>query len=372
MGWVHVEALRRVGVDVVGICGTSHEKSAQAAQQLGLATAYESYEQLLRDSNVHAVHIVTPNRLHFPMTKQAIEAGKHVMCEKPLAMTSSESAQLLTLSERHPKQVTGVNYNLRFYPLCVESRERIRRTSVGELFHVTGSYVQDWLLYSTDYNWRVLATEGGPLRAVSDIGTHWLDLIQFITGRNIEAVCADLKTMHPVRYRPTHDVKTFDNTTADTESREAVDISTDDYGAILLRFQGGTSGVVHVSQVTAGRKNCLCYEIAGSRQSLAWNSEAPNVLSIGHRDAPNETLIRDPSLLTEQAAAVTSYPGGHNEGYDDSFKHSFQAFYDHIRSGDLSSPVSFATFRDGHRELVLCESILASNRERSWIDVPQR
>jgi predicted dehydrogenase len=371
MGWVHVEALRRVGAKVVGICGSSDEKSRHAARKLGIPNAYRSYQSALEDPAVNVVHIVTPNRLHFSMTKQALEAGKHVMCEKPLAISSSEAAELIALASQHPDQATAVNYNIRFYPLCVETRERIRRSDIGELFHVTGSYVQDWLLYPTDFNWRVLSAEGGPLRAVADIGTHWFDLIQFITGTTIESVCADLKTMHPQRFRSTHDGNTFSGKLSDSSSTIAIDIATDDYGAILLRFEGGARGTVHVSQVTAGRKNCLRFEIAGSQQSIAWNSEVPNTLLIGHRNAPNESLIRDPSLLTNAATAVTSYPGGHNEGFDDSFKQCFKAFYDYIREGDFSAEPPVATFADGYRELALCESIFVSNQDRAWVDVPK-
>jgi len=367
MGWVHLEALRRIGVPVVGALGSSEAKSREFADRFDLPTAYSSLDEVLADKNVGTVHINTPNRTHFEMAKAALEAGKHVLCEKPLAMTSDESAELVKIAERHPNLAAGVNYNIRFYPLCVEARERIARGDAGRLFNVTGSYVQDWLLHDTDYNWRVLAEAGGELRAVADIGTHWLDLVQSITGLEVEAVCADLQTVHPVRRRPKGEVQTFSNDSSG--ETEPVDIATDDFGCVMIRFEGGARGVLHVSQVTAGRKNCLRFEISGQQQAVAWNSERPNELWIGHRDRANEVLPRDPALLTDAAKACASYPGGHNEGYDDSFKQCFRSFYDYIAAADFSAAPPFATFRDGHREIVLCEAILKSHRERKWVEV---
>ncbi len=368
MGWVHVEALRRVGVKVTGICGSTPEKSQQAAEQLGLPRGYADYQQVLDDETVNAVHIGTPNRLHFEMVQQAVAAGKHVMCEKPLAMNANESSQLVALADQHHQLACGVNYNIRFYPLCIESRDRVIQDQIGRVVHVTGSYVQDWLTFPTDYNWRVLAEENGQLRAVADIGTHWLDLMQWITGLSVKAVCADLLTVHPKRSRPLGEVVTFQNQDTPAET-EQVEISTEDFGAVLLRFENGARGCMHVSQVTPGRKNCIRFEIAGAQQSLAWDGEHPNQLWIGHRDQANQSLIRDPALLGAAARESASYPGGHNEGYADSFKQCFASFYNYIRAGNFAQPRPFPTFADGHREIVLCEAILESHRERRWVDV---
>jgi len=367
MGWVHVEALRRAGVGVVGILGSSPQKSRVEADRLGLSHAYASFDEVLSDAAVDSVHIATPNRLHFEMATAALEAGKHVLCEKPLAMNSDESAQLVDLAARRPHLAAGVNYNIRFYPLCLEARDRVRSGAIGDVLHLSGGYVQDWLLEPTDYNWRVLADEGGELRAVSDIGTHWLDLLHAITGLEVESLCADLQTVHPVRQRPTGEVQTFASDTGEIE-REPVEIVTEDAGSILLRFHGGPRGSLTVSQVTAGRKNCLRFEIAGADAALSWNSERPNDLWIGHRDRPNEVLMRDPSLLGTRAQSAADYPGGHNEGYADSFKQCFRTFYSAIEAGELTEP-AFPTFADGHREIVLCEAILQSHRERRWVDV---
>ena len=371
MGWVHAEALRRVGVNIVGVCGSSPEKSRAAADKYGLDVAYDSFDKVLADENVQSVHIGTPNRLHFEMAKQALAAGKHVMCEKPLAMTAEESAELVEIASKYPNQAAAVNYNIRHYPLCLQAKELTQQGQVGDVLHVTGSYVQDWLANSTDYNWRVLAEENGELRAVADIGTHWLDLIHAIAGLEVESVCADLLTVHPVRHRPTGEVESFQDATAQQSNTEPVTITTEDYGAILLRFAGGARGCLHVSQVAQGRKNCLRFEIAGSEQTLAWNSEQPNEMWIGHNDRANETLIRDPALLTDRAAAAADYPGGHAEGFPDSFKQCFRTFYSYILANDFSAPKPFPTFADGHREIVLCEAILKSHREQRWVHLAE-
>lgn len=368
IGPVHVEALRRAGQDVVGILGSTPAKSRAAAESLGLTEAYASFDDILRDARVGVVHITTPNRLHFEMAAKALRAGRHVVCEKPLAMDSRESSALVRLAAE-TGLAAAVAYNIRFYPLCVEARDRFATGKAGSVLHATGSYVQDWLLHQTDFNWRVLAAEGGALRALADIGTHWLDLVQFITGLKISAVCADLATVHPTRLRPVGSVQTFQGKHAAPAATTSVAIDTDDAGGVLLEFENGARGTLWVSQVTAGRKNCLWFEIAGASEAIAWNSECPNELWIGKRDAANEILLRDPALLSPAARAAASYPGGHNEGFPDTFKQLFRAFYGYIAAGDFSAPRPFPTFSDGHREILLCEAILKSHHERRWVAV---
>lgn len=371
IGPVHVEALKRAGVEVAGILGSSPGKSAAAAARLGLAKGFDSFDRVLEDLDVQAVHLATPNTLHFEQASRALAAGKHVLCEKPLAMNSKESAKLVELASqaRERALAAGVNYNIRYYPLCREASERARNGALGEVYHVAGSYAQDWLFHDTDFNWRVVAEDGGELRAVADIGTHWLDLIHSITGLEIAAVCADLKTVFPIRQRPKGGVETFTSGESAPQETEPVNITTEDYGCIMLRFVGGAKGVVHVSQVNAGRKNCLRFEIAGSNQALAWNSETPNELWVGHRDRPNESLIRDPSLMGERGRAAADYPGGHNEGFPDTFKQLFKDFCGYIAAGDFEAEPGFPTFADGHREIVLCEAILESHRGQKWVSV---
>jgi predicted dehydrogenase len=368
IGPVHVEGLRRAGVEVAGILGSTPEKSARAAARLGIPKAYGSFDELLADGSVQSVHLATPNRLHFEHASRLLKAGKHVMCEKPLAMDSKESAALVRLA-RESRRAAGVNYNIRYYPLCLEAAARARDGSLGDVYHVAGSYVQDWLFLESDFNWRVLAEDGGQLRALADIGTHWLDLMQAITGLEVEAVCADLETVHPVRRRPRGGVETFSGKLGAPAASEPVAVTTDDYGAVLLGFRGGARGVLWVSQVTAGRKNCLRFEVAGSRCALAWNSEAPNELWVGHRDRPNELLIRDPALLGEAARRHADYPGGHNEGFPDTFKQCFRAFYGSIADGSFLERPPYPSFADGHREIRLCEAILKSHREERWVPI---
>lgn len=365
IGPVHAEALKRLGIHITGVLGSRPEKSEQACRQLGLEQAYGSYEEVLADDRVQAVHLAVPNVLHYDMAKRALLADKHVMCEKPLAMTSDETAELVALA-KETGLVAGVCYNIRFYPLNLEARDTINRGDLGEVYSIVGRYVQDWLLYETDYNWRVLAEQGGALRAVADIGTHWMDLICSVTGLEVEAVFADLQTVHPVRKRPKGEVETFSGKTAAQQDLEDVAISTEDAGAILLRFKGGARGVLWVSQVTAGRKNTLRYEISGSKQALAWDSQQPNTLWRGHRDRANESVVRDPALVADMPRGFINYPGGHNEGFPDTFKQCFRAFYDTIVSGN-EGKVLYPTFEEGHREVVLCEAILQSHREERWV-----
>jgi predicted dehydrogenase len=368
IGPVHIEALRRLGRPVVGVLGSTPEKSRAAATALGLPKAYDNFDSILTDSEVGVIHLASPNRMHFEQCRLAIAAGKHIVCEKPLAMTAVETAALVALAERAPV-VTAVNYNVRFYPLCLEARQRIARGDLGRVYHVTGSYLQDWLLYDTDFNWRVLPEEGGALRAVADIGTHWLDLVTAITGLEVEKVCADLATLLPVRQRPNGGVETFAGKLGDARETEEVSMATEDYGSVLLRFRGGASGCFTVSQVAAGRKNCLRYEVAGAKAALAWDSERPNQMWIGRRDAANEVLSRDPALLDPAVRPFANYPGGHNEGFPDTFKQLFRAVYDYIDAGDWRAPRPFPTFADGHREVMLCEAILRSHREGRWVAV---
>jgi predicted dehydrogenase len=353
---------------VVGILDADVERTRDAADRLQLDRAYKDLDELLADRDVQSVHVAVPNRFHYEMAKKALAAGKHVMCEKPLAMNSRESAELVELAAK-ADTVAGVNYNIRYYPICLEAAEQVRCGAVGDVYHVTGSYVQDWLFHDSDFNWRVVADEGGELRAVADIGTHWLDLVHAVTQLEVEAVCADLHTVMPIRQRPTGVVETFSGKEAPPVATEPVTVDTEDYGCVLLRFTGGARGCVFVSQVTAGRKNCLRFELAGGKKALAWNSESPNELWIGQRDVPNQMLLRDPALLSERAGQFVAYPGGHNEGFPDTFKQCFRAFYGYIEAGDYAATPTFPTFADGHREIVLCEAILKSHREQRWIEI---
>ena len=372
IGPVHVEALRRLGIEVKGVLGSNPEKSASAAQKMGLEKGYASYAEMLADKEVGVIHLTSPNRFHREQVLSALGAGKHVVCEKPLGMTSKETKELVAAAKKYPKLITGVNYNIRFYPLCLEAKSMVQRGELGQVFHIKGSYVQDWLLYPTDFNWRVLASEGGELRAIGDIGTHWLDLVTFISGLEVEAVMADPSTVHPVRQAPPPGLggtfcgkKSAKKKTPPTP----VKINTEDYASVLLHFGGGARGVLTVSQVTAGRKNRIEWEIAGSKRAMAWNGERPEELWIGERNEPNRILLRDPGLLDSSSGSYTSYPGGHAEGFPDTFKQLYRAVYADIEAGKPSKRPLYATFEDGHKELALCEAILSSSKSGKWIKV---
>lgn len=364
IGPVHVEGLRRLGVRVKGLSSATLELAQEACRQLNLEHAYADFDEMLQDDELNVIHLAVPNVLHYPMVKQVLAAGKHVMCEKPLAMTSEQGAELVELA-RKSNLKAGVNYNLRFYPMNLEVKERLSKGA--RIFSVVGAYQQDWLLYDTDYNWRVLADQGGALRAVSDIGTHWLDLVHFTTGLKVEAVLADLTTVHKTRRRPKGEVSSFNNEVLRDEDLESIPITTDDCASILIKFKGGARGQLFVTQVSAGHKNRLTYDIATSDAAYEFNSERPNELMIGRRGAPSEFLLKDPALLTGLAAPYVNYPGGHNEGFPDTFKQCFRSFYDAILAGDAAGETLYASFEDGYQELLVCDAIIKSNAEQRWV-----
>ena len=364
IGLVHVEALRRLGVEVVGVVGSTPERARAKAHVAALPPAYPSFEAALGDARVDVVHLATPNDLHHAQAKAVLEAGKHVVCEKPLALTSTESAELAALAHE-TGLVAAVNFMARFYPQCQEARSRVAAGELGEIWNVHGSYLQDWLLFPTDWNWRLEPQRGGPLRAVADIGAHWLDLVQFVTGRQVVSVFADLATFLPTRRRPAGPVETFGGS-ADADGVDTP-VETEDAAHVLVRFEGGARGAVVISQVSAGRKNALSFEIDGSGASLAWSSVRPEELWLGRRDRANELLVRDPSLLGAAARGTTTLPGGHPEGFAETFKELYRAVYRAAAAGEPGS--DYPTFDDGHAAVVLGEAIAESSREGRWVDI---
>jgi predicted dehydrogenase len=368
IGPAHIEGLRRNGIQVLGLAESSQEKAEQKAAELGIPRAFGSLEEMLADADIDVVHLATPNYLHYSHAKAALLAGKHVVCEKPLSINATESAELVELAAEK-SLVNAVNFNIRMYPLVQQARSMVQSGELGDMFILQGSYLQDWLLLPTDWNWRLEPDLGGSLRAVGDIGSHWLDLLTFITGLRIEEVYADFKTFHPIRKKPSKPLETYTGKILTPEDYIDQDIYTEDYATILLHYENGVRGVLTVSQVSSGRKNRLSYEISGSKSSLAWDSERPNELWIGHRTAPNQTLLKDPSLLSPEARETASYPGGHNEGFPDTFKQLYTKVYNYIFAGDFSKTPDFPTFADGHYEMQLCEAIERSVREGKWVTV---
>jgi predicted dehydrogenase len=367
IGTVHVEALRRLGVTVHGILGSTPERASARADRLGVPRAYADLGELLADPAVEVVHVTSPNHLHHPQVKAILAAGRHVVCEKPLAVTSEQSAELVALAAGSDR-ICAVNYNIRFYPLNQHLYGAVAAGQLGDIRLVTGRYFQDWLFLDTDWNWRLDPAEGGELRAFGDIGTHWVDLVSFITGSRVSAVLAELVTAIPVRHAPAGPVETFSTERAtDTVARA---MTTDDIALLLLRFANGARGSVAISQVSAGRKNSLQYEIDGSRSSAAWDSETPDHLWLGHRERPNEVLQRGAALMNEVGTAAASLPGGHVEGFGDTFHALFRAIYAAIAEGRMPDRPTFATFEDGHHEMLLGDAVQRSAREGRWVDVP--
>ncbi|MCX7818887.1 MAG: Gfo/Idh/MocA family oxidoreductase [Kiritimatiellae bacterium] len=366
IGPVHVEALRRLGVRVSALCDVPGVVNA-AASRLGIPKAYGDHRQLVADPEVDVVHIASPNRWHEAMALAALEAGRHVVCEKPLAMTTRQTARLVREVEARPRQIFAVNYNCRFYPAVLQMRELVRSGELGRVIHVNGSYFQDWLFKETDYNWRLLPAEGGALRAVADIGTHWLDLVSFVIGARVRAVMADLLTFHSVRRRPLGEVQTFARAAGRVRTAP-YQVKTEDCGSVLLEFENGARGNLAVSQVAAGRKNCLRVEIYGSKQSVWWCSEDPEMLHLGRRDEPNASAVRATPAFGRGAAGYMDHPPGHVEGFPDTFKMNFRAIYSAILDGPPAEPL-YATVRDGHEEVAVCEAIRRSAAVRRWVAV---
>jgi predicted dehydrogenase len=395
IGPVHVEALQRLGVQVTAVCGSTQGARA-LADKWGVAEVYGDYDfrGLARSPNVDVVHVTSPNKVHVEQCLAALAAGKHVICEKPLGMTTKETAKVVTATKKKGAPVFAVNYMCRFFPAVLQMRAMVQRGDLGQIIHVQGHFFQDWLLQPTDYNWRLLASEGGKLRAVGDIGTHWIDTVSFILGARAEAVFAHLETFHKTRYRPKGEVKTFAKTKKDTplpasghallssdEGRGQGEgwlryrVDTEDFGSVLLRFGAARHGFakgVHanasISQVAAGWKCSLALGIYGTKGSVRWDFQQPNEILVGRRDEPNQVLQRGAAGFNEDVAGFTDYPGGHPEGFPDSHKMHYRAVYEHIASG-RKTPVLFATAEDGHHEVKLCEAVLSSSRAKAWVKV---
>jgi predicted dehydrogenase len=368
IGPAHVEGLRRNNLHVLGLAEVTRELAEEKAAQMGIPRAYESFEAMLADPDIDVVHLATPNLLHHPQAKAALLAGKHVICEKPLAMTSAESAELVKLASEK-KLVNVVNFNIRMYPMVQQAHSLVQSGAIGDLFILQGSYLQDWLLFQTDWNWRLEPGQGGDLRAVGDIGSHWLDLMTFITGLRVAEVLADFKTFHTTRKKPSKPLETFTGKLLQPSDYIDQPIYTEDYASILLHYEKGVQGVVTVAQICSGRKNRLFFEINGSKSSLAWDGERPNELWIGHRTDPNQIVMKDPSLLSPEARSTASYPGGHTEGFPDTFKQLYKKVYGYILAADFSKQPDFPTFADGHYEMILCEAIALSAKEGRWVKV---
>jgi predicted dehydrogenase len=369
MGRVHLEAVRRLEhVEVAAIVGRNLEAARRLGEGFSVPTITSDYNEILRDPKIDAVHICTPNAQHFPMAKAAMEAGKHVICEKPLATSVAEGQELVALAERKGGR-NCVCQNLRYYPMVQQMRRMREAGDLGEILIAQGTYFQDWLLYDTDWNWRVDAKAGGASRCMADIGSHWFDMAEHVTGLRVSSLCGDLRTFHSTRKQPKHSVETFSNKLSGPADFIETPVDTEDFGTVIFRIGEQARGNMSASQVSAGRKNRLSIEICGTKSSVAWNQERPDELWVGHRDTGNQVFVKDPALLKPAARSYADLPGGHSEGYDDTFKQVFRRFYASI--GGAGKETEYPQFGDGLRQLKILNSVLESDRSRSWVDVSQ-
>ena len=367
MGRVHLEALRRVeNVDVVEIAATSQEKAKAAAAGFNVLNATGDWREVINDPSIDAVHVATPNVSHYEITKAALTAGKHVLCEKPLAMSVAEAQELTDLVAAR-KLRGGLNHNLRYYPMVQQMRSMREAGAFGEILVVQGTYSQDWMLYESDWNWRVDPLVSGPSRVMADIGSHFFDMAEHVSGLRVTEVCSDLQIFYPTRKQPKGGGESFSGKLGAAGETVDTQVVTEDFGATLFRM-GKARGTMTASQVSAGRKNGLVIEIYGTKGGASWRQERPEELWLGHRDAPNQILLKDPSLLDEKARGFADYPGGHAEGYPDTFKQLFRRFYASI--ADASLTPDYPVLADGLRQMKILDAELASHKSRAWVSVP--
>ena len=370
IGVSHIEAIRRIGfLELVAVADWNYELAKKKALEYYIPKCYATIDELLADPEIQAVHNCTPNNLHLEVNEKIIKAGKHVFSEKPLARTAGETKQMLDLLKQNRDIVHGINFCYRMNPLVQEMKNKVAKGEIGKPTLVHGSYLQDWLLYETDYNWRVEPEISGPSRCIADIGSHWMDTAQNVTGSKIVSVCADLVTAIPVRKKALGQVETFSvNTNAEYEDKA---VTTEDYGAVLVKFDNGAHGVFHASEISAGRKCFLNLEVDGSKASMYWNQETSDQRWMGVRDKDNSLVMRTPNLMTPEAKQYTYLAAGHPEGWNDAMKNNLQSFYTFIRDGKRPGidPCDFATFEDGHYLLRVTEAILKSSSTKQWVDV---
>ena len=371
IGAEHIEAVRRLGfVEIVALAEVTQAVADQKCEQFSIPRGTADWRELIDDPEIQVIHNCTGNNLHYEINRAALLAGKHILSEKPLAMTTDETAELARLAA-NSGCVNAVNLNYRQFAQVQNARANIANGKLGDVMLVHGSYLQDWLLFDTDYNWRLDPKLGGESRALADVGSHWCDTVMHVIGAEIVEVLADVATIIPVRKRAKVAVATFSNQELSADDYEAVPSSTEDYATVIFKLSNGARGVFTVSQVSAGKKNCFSFEVDGSKAALAWNQEEPEKLWFGYREKANEIMLADAALFEPAARPYLTHPGGHNEGWPDGLKNMMANFYGYIRDGKdvrLEKP-TFATFADGDRVMKVVAAILKSGREGRWIKV---
>lgn len=366
IGPVHLRAARLAGAEVVGLAGgTYNEVTQRVAAAHQVERVFESAEALATDPGVDVVHICTPNDLHAPLARLALEAGKHVICEKPLATSAADAAALAALAAQSGR-VAAVPFVYRFHPVVREARARVSGGRTGAIHLVHGSYLQDWLATPDDTNWRVDARRGGPSRAFADIGSHWCDLVEFVTGHRIARVSARTHTVFAER--PAGSAHAFQRGSGDSAGSGAgqrVPVGGEDAVTMMFETDRGAAGTLVVSQVSHGRKNRLWFEIDAAHEALAFDQEEPERLWVGSR-AAQRLVVRDPSALSPEAARYATYPAGHAQGYGDAFAAFVADVYAAVRG---EAPDGLPRFEDGLRAARITEAVLASAASRAWEEV---
>jgi predicted dehydrogenase len=369
----HVDAVRRLGyVDVVAVADMNDTIARQKADQLHIPKAYGNYEALLDDPAIQVVHNATPNYLHYPVNAAAIAKGKHVVCDKPLAMTAAEAKKLVDLATK-AGIVHAVTFGYRGNPLVQQARHVVASGGIGTPTFIHGHYLQDWLLKDTDYSWRLEPDKSGNSSALGDIGSHWCDLAMHISGLRITHVLGDITTVVPKRKKPKAAREAFQTGgPGSKDDFELVDIKVEDLASVLVRFDNGAKGVFTAGQVCSGHKNDLVLEVCGSTKALRWRQEDQNYLWIGNRDTPNQVLQKDPSLIDANVRDYAHLPGGHQEGWPDANFNLMRDIYGFISAGKKASdahPPAFATFEDGYRANAIIEAVIDSAKNSAWTPV---
>jgi predicted dehydrogenase len=370
IGKQHIEAIRRIpGTEVAAIADQNADMAKSVKEQFKIPVCYSDYTELLKDETIDIVHNCTPSAMHYSINKAIINSGKHVYCEKPLTLTFAESEELV-LAAREKGVAAGVNFNYRHNAMVREMHERVKNQSIGKVLLVYARYLQDWLLYDTDYDWRLDPKVGGESRAVADIGSHCFDILQYILDRHITSVYANLITVYPVRKRTKKDGGTY--TEKYGKTLEEIPVHSEDAAFLMVRFDDGTQGLIDLSQVSAGKKNGLDITINGSEAALEWEQERADKLWVGHRDTGNEEIYAGPQFLTGEARCYAALPGGHSLGWADALKSAVNSFYESILCGSFTQDlVGYATFSDGHYIMKLVEACLESSRTKVWVDIVQ-
>ena len=372
MGYIgesHIEAIRRIGLcELCAIADTNYELAKEKAAIYGIEKVYASVDELLADSDIDAVHNCTPNFLHKQINEKIIRSGKHLFSEKPLTMNYAEAKELLELKKQYPQVEAAVNFNYRMNPMVQEIRARIKAGEAGDIRIITGDYNQDWLMYDTDYSWRLEPEVAGNSCCIADIGSHWMDIIQHVTGHKIVSVMGDAVTVIPVRKKPAKQQETFKD--AVSEDYIEVQVKNEEYAAVMFKTDKGATGVFHVTEMAPGHGCDFSFEINGSSLSYGWNQEQNDRMWIGRRGGDNSVVIRNPNLLSDEAKAYSSLAMGHPEGWNDAFKGNIYAFYKYLAEEKKGDRV-FSTLEDAAYVVKLTEKIIESSKLKKWINIEE-